>query len=151
VLPDGRAGLVSLRKADESMTKAIPFHRLEQHFYSGKNEWAQRHAIRTQEEFRRFLSPARVAGPAPRLPDFSKEIVVLITENETDRDERITITGVERFGASLMVRYRVTQGAKTSHKSKPMEAVIIERGDATEVTLLKEPLGDGPGIRLPLR
>jgi uncharacterized membrane-anchored protein len=151
VLPGGRAGLVGLRKADESMTKAIPFHRLEQHFYSGKNEWAQRHAIRTQEEFRRFLSPARVAGPAPRLPDFSKEIVVLITENETDRDERITITGVERFGASLMVRYRVTQGAKTSHKSKPMEAVIIERGDATEVTLLKEPLGDGPGIRLPLR
>jgi uncharacterized membrane protein/uncharacterized membrane-anchored protein len=151
VLPDGRAGLVSLRKADESMTKAIPFHRLEQHFYSGKNEWAQRHAIRTQEEFRRFLSPARVAGPAPRLPDFAKEVVVLITENETDRDERITVTGVERFGASLMVRYRVTQGAKTSHKSKPMEAVIIERGDATEVTLLKEPLGDGPGIRLPLR
>jgi uncharacterized membrane protein/uncharacterized membrane-anchored protein len=151
VLPDGRAGLVGLRKADESMTKAIPFHRLEQHFYSGKNEWAQRHAIRTQEEFRRFLSPARVAGPAPRLPDFAKEVVVLITENETDRDERITVTGVERFGASLMVRYRVTQGAKTSHKSKPMEAVIIERGDATEVTLLKEPLGDGPGIRLPLR
>ena len=151
VLPGGRAGLVGLRKADESMTKAIPFHRLEQHFYSGKNEWAQRHAIRTQEEFRRFLSPARVAGPAPRLPDFAKEVVVLITENETDRDERITVTGVERFGASLMVRYRVTQGAKTSHKSKPMEAVIIERGDATEVTLLKEPLGDGPGIRLPLR
>jgi len=151
VLPDGRAGLVGLRKADESMTKAIPFHRLEQHFYSGKNEWAQRHAIRTQEEFRRFLSPARVAGPAPRLPDFAKELVVLITENETDRDERITVTGVERFGASLMVRYRVTQGAKTSHKSKPMEAVIIERGDATEVMLLKEPLGDGPGIRLTLR
>ena len=151
VLPDGRAGLVGLRKADESMTKAIPFHRLEQHFYSGKNEWAQRHVIRTPEEFRRFLSPARVAGPAPRLPDFSKEIVVLISENETDRDVRIAVTGVERFGGSLMVRYRVTQGAKTSHKSKPMEAVIIERGDATEVTLLKEPLGDGPGIRLPLR
>jgi hypothetical protein len=50
-----------------------------------------------------------------------------------------------------MVRYRVTQGAKTSHKSKPMEAVIIERGDATEVMLLNEPLGDGPGIRLTLR
>jgi hypothetical protein len=50
-----------------------------------------------------------------------------------------------------MVRYRVTQGAKTSHMSKPMEAVIIERGGATEVTLLKEPLGDGPGIRIPLR
>ena len=151
VLPDGRAGLVGLRQADESMTKAIPFHRLEQHFYSGKDQWMQRHVIRTPEEFRRFLSPARVAGPAPRLPDFSKEIVVLITENETDRDVRIAVTGVERFGSSLMVRYRVTQGAKTSHKSKPMEAVIIERGEATEVTLLKEPLGDEPGIRLPLR
>jgi hypothetical protein len=32
-----------------------------------------------------------------------------------------------------------------------MEAVINERGEATEVALLKEPLGDGPGIRLPLR
>jgi len=151
VLPDGRAGLVGLRKADESMTKAVPFHRLEQHFYAGRDEWAQRHVIRTPEEFRRFLSPARVAGPAPRLPDFSKEVVVLITENETDRDVRIAVTGVERFGRSLMVRYRVTQGAKTSHKSKPMEAVIIERGDATEVTLLKEPLGDGRGFRIPLR
>ncbi|MDP4774513.1 MAG: GDYXXLXY domain-containing protein, partial [Opitutales bacterium] len=151
VLPDGRAGLVGLRKADESMTKAIPFHRLEQHFYSGKDQWVQRYVIRTPEEFQRFLSPARVAGPAPRLPDFSKEIVVLISQNETDRDVRIAVTGVERFGGSLMVRYRVTQGAKTSHKSKPMEAVIIERGDATEVTLLQEPLGDGRGIRLPLR
>ena len=151
VLPDGRAGLVGLRKADESMTKAVPFHRLEQHFYSGQNNWVQREVIRTQAEFRRLLSPARVAGPAPRLPDFSKEIVVLISEHETDRDVRIAVTGVERFGSSLMVRYRVTQGAKTSHKSKPMEAVIIERGEATEVTLLKEPLGDGPGIRLPLR
>ncbi|MFN5057907.1 MAG: GDYXXLXY domain-containing protein, partial [Verrucomicrobiota bacterium] len=83
VLPDGRAGLVGLRQADESMTKAIPFHRLEQHFYSGKNQWVQRYVIRTPEEFQRFLSPARVAGPAPRLPDFSKEIVVLISENET--------------------------------------------------------------------
>jgi uncharacterized membrane protein/uncharacterized membrane-anchored protein len=151
VLPDGRAGLVGLRKADESMTKAIPFHRLEQHFYAGRDEWAQRHVIRTPEEFRRFLSPARVAGPAPRLPDFSKEVVVLITENETDREVSIAVTGVERFGSSLMVRYRVTQGAKTSHKSKPMEAVIIERGDATEVTLLKEPLGDGRSFRIPLR
>ena len=77
--------------------------------------------------------------------------MVLIAENETDRDVRITVTVVERFGSSLMVRYRVTQGAKTSHMSKPMEAVIIERGDATEVTLLKEPLGDGPGLRIPLR
>jgi uncharacterized membrane protein/uncharacterized membrane-anchored protein len=151
VLPDGRAGLVGLRKADESMTKAIPFHRLEQHFYAGRDEWAQRHVIRTPEEFRRFLSPARVAGPAPRLPDFSKEVVVLITEQETDREVSIAVTGVERFGSSLMVRYRVTQGAKTSHKSKPMEAVIIERGDATEVTLLKEPLGDGRSFRIPLR
>ena len=151
VLPDGRAGLVGLRKADASMTKAIPFHRLEQHFYSGQNKWTQRQVIRTQEEFQRFLSPARVAGPAPRLPDFSKEIVVLISENETDRDVGIAVTGVERFGSSLMVRYRVTQGAKTSHKSKPMEAVIIERGDASEVTLLKEPLGDGRGFRIPLR
>lgn len=151
VLPDGRAGLVGLRKADESMTKAIPFHRLEQHFYSGQNKWVQREVIRTQAEFQRLLSPARVAGPAPRLPDFSKEIVVLISEDETDRDVRIAVTGVERFGSSLMVRYRVTQGAKTTHKSKPMEAVIIERGDATEVTLLQEPLGDRRGIRLPLR
>jgi uncharacterized membrane protein/uncharacterized membrane-anchored protein len=151
VLPDGRAGLVGLRKADESMTKAIPFHRLEQHFYSGQNKWVQREVIRTQAEFQQLLSPARVAGPAPRLPDFSKEVVVLISEDETDRDVRIAVTGVERFGSSLMVRYRVTQGAKTSHKSKPMEAVIIERGDATEVTLLQEPLGDRRGIRLPLR
>jgi uncharacterized membrane protein/uncharacterized membrane-anchored protein len=151
VLPDGRAGLVGLRKADESMTKAIPFYRLEQHFYSGQNKWVQREVIRTQAEFQRLLSPARVAGPAPRLPDFSKEVVVLISEDETDRDVRIAVTGVERFGSSLMVRYRVTQGAKTTHKSKPMEAVIIERGDATEVTLLQEPLGDRRGIRLPLR
>jgi hypothetical protein len=133
------------------MTKAVPFHRLEQHFYSGPNKWVQREVIRTQAEFQRLLSPARIAGPAPRLPDFSKEIVVLISENETDRGVRIAVTGVERFGSSLMVRYRVAQGAKTSHMSKPTEAVIIERGDATEVTLLKEPLGDGPGIRIPLR
>jgi uncharacterized membrane protein/uncharacterized membrane-anchored protein len=151
VLPEGRAGLVALRKADASMKDVTPFHRLEQHFYSGKEKWGQRHAIRTQAEFQRFLSPARVAGSTPRLPDFTKEIVVLITEDETDRETRIAVTGVERFGSSLMVRYSVTQGDRTGHKSMPMEAVIVERGDATEVTLLKEPLGEGRSIRLPLR
>ncbi len=76
---------------------------------------------------------------------------MLITEDETDRDERIIVPGVERFGASLMVRYRVTQGAKTSHKTKPMEAVIIERGDATEVTLIQEGMPGNASMRLPLR
>jgi uncharacterized membrane-anchored protein len=153
VLPDGRAGLVGLRKADTSMTQTIPFHRLEQHFYAGQNKWAQRHVIRTQDEFRRLLSPARVAGPDPRLPDFSKEIVVLLTERETDHEVRMAVTGVERFGSSLIVRYSVTQGAKTSHKSVPTEAVIVECGDATELTLLQEPHGDEPGFRMrvPLR
>lgn len=155
VLPDGRAGLVGLRKADPSMAQPIAYHRLEQHFYSGQNKWARREAIRTQEEFRRLLSPARVAGPAPRLPDFTKEIVLLITEVETDREVRIAVTGVERFGNSIVVRYGVTQGPKLPHKTMPMEAVIIERGDATEVALFKESTGEAPRFqpffRIPLR
>ena len=115
----------------------------------------QRYVIRTQEEFQRFLSPARVAGPAPRLPDFSKEVVVLISEHETDREVSIAVTGVERFGNSIVVRYGVTQGPKLPHKTMPMEAVIIERGDATEVALFKESPGEAPRFqpffRIPLR
>jgi uncharacterized membrane-anchored protein len=57
VLPDGRAGLVGLRKADASLTQSVPFHRLEQHFYSGKETWAQRRALKSQAEFAKVLSP----------------------------------------------------------------------------------------------
>ena len=151
VLPDGRAGLVGLRKADASLTQAAPFHRLEQHFYAGKESWAQRRVLRSQAEFAKMLSPARVMGPAPRLPDFSKEVVLLINEPETNRETRITVTSVERFGASLIARYRVTTGAVMSHRIRPFEAIILERGDATEVTLLQEGIPGDAAMRLALR
>lgn len=150
VLPDGRAGLVNLRKADGSMVQAEPFHRLEQHFYVGKEGFSNRRVIRTKEEFDRLLSPARVMGPPPRMPDFSKEVVVLFTEFETDVDTKIAVSSVERFGTSLMIRYRSSRGAKMTHRILPMEAVIIARGDATEVSLTREGGGGWPE-RIPLR
>lgn len=151
VLPDGRAGLVGLRKADASLAQPVPFHRLEQHFYAGKESWAQRRVLRSEAEFGKVLSPARVMGPPPRLPDFSKEAVVLISEPDTDRETRITVTSVERFGASLIARYRVTTGGSMSHRTRPFEAIILERGDATEVTLIQEGMPGTGSMRLPLR
>jgi uncharacterized membrane protein/uncharacterized membrane-anchored protein len=151
VLPDGRAGLIGLRKAEASLTQAAPFHRLEQHFYAGKESWAQRRVLRSQAEFAKTLSPARVMGPAPRLPDFAKEVVLLIVEPDTNRETRITVTSVERFGASLIARYRVTTGAAISHRTRPFEAIILERGDAAEVTLIQEGMPGDRSMRLPLR
>jgi hypothetical protein len=84
------------------------------------------------------------------MPDFSKEVVVLFTEFETEVDTKIAVSSVERFGTSLMIRYRVSRGAKTDHRIRPMEAVIIARGDATEISLTREDGGGWPE-RIPLR
>ena len=151
VLPDGRAGLIGLRKADASLTQSVPFHRLEQHFFAGKESWGQRRVLKSQAEFEKVLSPARVMGPPPRMPDFAKEVVLLIVEPDTNRETRITVTSVERFGASLIARYRVTTGATLTHRARPSEAIILERGDAAEVTLIQEGMPGERSMRLPLR
>ncbi|MGA0134248.1 MAG: GDYXXLXY domain-containing protein [Opitutales bacterium] len=151
VLPDGRAGLVGLRKADASMVEAEPFHRLEQHFYSGRqNYWGYCQVVSTKKEFDQTLSPARVSGPPPRMPDFSKEVVAILTEPETDHEVKLDVKSVERFGRSLMIRYRITRGAKMTHRARPMEAVIVTRGEATEVIFTEEG-GEGRVHRMPLR
>jgi uncharacterized membrane-anchored protein len=151
VLPDGRAGLIGLRKADASLTQSVPFHRLEQHFFAGKESWCQRRVLKSQAEFEKALSPARAMGPPPRMPDFAKEVVLLIVEPDTNRETRITVTCVERFGASLIARYRVTTGATLTHRARPSEAIILERGDAAEVTLIQEGMPGERSMRLPLR
>ncbi len=107
--------------------------------------------LKSQTEFEKALSPARVMGPPPRMPDFAKEVVLLIVEPDTNRETRITVTSVERFGASLIARYRVTTGAAISHRTRPFEAIILERGDAAEVTLIQEGMPGDRSMRLPLR
>ena len=152
VLPDGRAGLVGLRKADASLMESMPLVRLEQHFYTGKDSWQRIHVIKTRQEFDRLLSPARVMGPPPRLPDFTKEAVVVVAEPETDREVKIEFTGAARFGRSIALRYRTNIGEKTSFRSRPFAAIIVERGDATEVSVLMEGGSGGERAqRLPLR
>jgi hypothetical protein len=61
------------------------------------------------------------------------------------------VTSVERFGASLIVRYRITTGASMSYRTKPFEAIILERGTATEVMLLQEGMPGNGSMRLLLR
>ncbi len=150
VLPDGRAGLVGLRKADASLMEQVPLVRLEQHFFTGPAGWPLVHVIKTKQEFVRLLSPARVMGPPPRLPDFTKEAVVVVTEPETNRDVKVEFTSAVRFGRSIALRYRTNIGEETSHKSRPFAAIIVGRGDATEVSVRME--GEERALlRLPLR
>ena len=106
--------------------------------------------IKTKQEFDRLLSPARAMGPPPRLPDFTKEAVVVVTEPETNRNVKVEFTSAVRFGRSIALRYRTNIGEETSHKSRPFAAIIVGRGDATEVLVRME--GDERALlRFPLR
>lgn len=152
VLPDGRAGLVGLRKPDALSGETTPFRRLEgygtpldeHHFQNG----LQFRAIRMEEDFARLLRPSRPTEPPAPAPDFTKEFIMVLTLPATEVDSRIRITSVERLGATLWIRYRRIDGSASRPPHHPTEAVVIRTGDATEIQLGEE---GRPYELLPLR
>jgi hypothetical protein len=142
VLPDGRAGLIGLRKLDTLKGESTPFRRLESYGYVPNERHAQSglefRTIRMEEDFALLLRPLRPADPPAQAPDFTKEFIMLLTLPATEVDSQIRITGVDRLGATLWVRYRLTEGSTSRPRHHPTEAVVIDLGGATEIELAEE-------------
>jgi hypothetical protein len=63
---------------------------------------------------------------------------MLLTLPATEVDSQIRITGVDRLGATLWIRYRRTEGSTSRPRHHPTEAVVIDLGGATEIELAEE-------------
>ena len=152
LLPDGRAGLIGLRKLDTLKGESTPFRRLESYGYVPNERHAQSglefRTIRMEEDFTLLLRPQRPADPPAQAPDFTKEFIMLLTLPATEVDSQIRITSVERLGATLWIRYRRIDGSASRPLHHPTEAVVIRTEDASEIQLGEE---GRPYELLPLR
>ena len=139
VLPDGRAGLVGLQEAPREVGVAVPYRRLENHFYQGKNQgYLRADLVTNREAFEKAFHPAPLNGRNAVPPDFTQDCLLSVVDKETDRQTTIAIVSVERLGTELIVTFKVTRGEKQTFTTIPQESIIVHKEGLRNVTIREE-------------
>ena len=139
VLPDGRAGLVGLREATAEVGVAVPYRRLENHFYQGKNQgYLRADLVTNQEAFEKAFHPAPLNGRNAVPPDFTQDCLISVVDKETDRQTTIAIVSVERLGTELIVTFKVTRGEKQTFTTIPQESILVRKEGLRNITIREE-------------
>ncbi len=85
-------------------------------------------AILTETQaFADTYQPAALNGQNAVAPDFSKEMVLTYTQNETNFSTEVRFLKTERDGRLLVATVEEKPGVKQSHKSIPQATVIVPR------------------------
>ena len=138
VLPDGRAGLVGLREVGE-VGVAVPYRRLENHFYQGKDQgYLRADLVTNQEAFEKAFHPAPLNGRNAVPPDFTQDCLISVVDKQTDRQTTIAIVSVEQLGTELIVTFKVTRGEKQTFTTIPQESIIVSKEGLRNVTIREE-------------
>ena len=138
ILPDGRAGLINLKNVPKADLTPVTFRPLERFFRVRKNDapaprtmnrpFGVSTAILTETQaFAETYQPAALHGQNAVAPDFSKEMVLTYTLNETNFSTEVRFLKTERDGRLLVATVEEKPGVKQSHKSIPQAAVIVPR------------------------
>ncbi|MEY4272597.1 MAG: hypothetical protein RL250_1463 [Verrucomicrobiota bacterium] len=139
VLPDGKAGLVGLQESVPELSVKVPFRRLEQHFYQGPRlGFLHAELTTTPQSFEKSFHPAPLNGRNAIPPDFTRECLVSLVEQETDRQTTINIVSVERLGTETIVTFRVTRGEKQTFTTIPQESIILDKDGLRGITVREE-------------
>ena len=139
VLPNGRAGLVGLQEATREIGVAVPYRRLENHFYQGKNQgYLRADLVTNREAFEKAFHPAPLNGRNAVPPDFTQDCLLSVVDKETDRQTTIAIVSVERLGTELIVTFKVTRGEKQTFTTIPQESIIVSKEGLRNVTIREE-------------
>jgi uncharacterized membrane protein/uncharacterized membrane-anchored protein len=128
VLPDGRAGLVALKEAPQSLAVATVYRPLERFFYQAKDFKSLRGEIFTDKaSFDRAYHPAPLNGRNAVTPDFARECVVSVVDQETDLATEISVVSAEKIADLLTVTVKVVRGEKQTYRMRPQIAIIVPK------------------------
>jgi len=128
VLPDGRAGLVALKEAPQSLAVPSAYRPLERFFYQAKDFKSLRGEIFTDKaSFDRAYHPAPLNGRNSVTPDFARECVVSVVDQETDLATEISVVSAEKIADLLTVTVKVVRGEKQTYRMRPQAAIIVPK------------------------
>jgi len=146
VLPNGQAGLVSLKDATKDLRTAVPYRPLERYFYQGKKPGYLRPEVMADlKTFEAAFHPAPLNGRNAVAPDFSKECVVAIVDQETSRKTEIEVLSVERLANEVTVKIKVVRGEKQTFQTLPQQAIILPKEGVDFITV-REQGGSGRAL-----
>ena len=139
VLPNGKAGLVTLQNATKGLQTAVPYRPLERYFYQGKSPVSLQPEVLTDlKAFEAAFHPAPLNGRNAVAPDFTKELLVAIVDRETDRKTDLEILSVERLGNEVTVKIKVTRGEKQTFTTLPQQTVILAKEGIDFITIRED-------------
>lgn len=128
VLPDGRAGLVALKEAPQAKMTEVAHRPLERFFYQAKDARLLRGEVFADKaSFDRAYHPAPLNGRNAVTPDFARECVVSVVDQETDFATDISVVSVMRIADVLFVTVKVTRGEKQTYRMRPQTAIIVPK------------------------
>lgn len=93
--------------------------------------------ITSQSELEKYFGMAPVMGAdgLPTAVDFTKSVVVSITQPETDIQTEIKLTDVEEINGKLVVSYKIVRGDKIGYTMRPLLLFKVDRKYSGAVTL----------------
>lgn len=148
VLPNGQAGLISLRATETGTMRAFTHRSLERFFVTLKADKPVTKFISTEADFAATFHPAPLNGQNAVTPKFPNEYVLLHTLPETDEATTIEFRNVRLNNGYLIAEVQVIRGEKQTFTIRPQAAIIVSAQDLRGVTLRNEKGGSLLDIRI---
>ena len=117
--------------ATEATTNEVAYTVANRYFV--KNTFKGEHfadaKIDTQAKFDELFGAATVMGAdgKPTAIDFAKQYVIAVTEKETDVETTLVPTSLIKDGETIMFKYEIKRGAKTTATMKPLLMVVVDK------------------------
>ncbi len=117
-----------LRKAQQG-AKAVPFTELKNYYVRNDIDCShvQRLILDNEQDFKGFFGEAAVMGGLPTDINWKKQFVIAVLLPETNRPTMVTPLEVKRNDHSIIMKYQVNRGAKTTYTLVPFTAVALDR------------------------
>lgn len=138
VLPNGQAGLISLRTSESATLRSLRHTTLERFFVTLKDQTPVTKAIGTQASFQANFHPAPLNGQNAIEPKFPRDIVLLHTLPETDIATTITFRDVAVRNGVLLAKVVVKRGEKQTYTIRPQAAIVVPSQGLTAIEITDE-------------
>ncbi len=135
VLPNGKAGLISLKAAPDATIRNLRYSTLDRFFVTLQSAEPTTKVIRTKAEFDAAFHPAPLNGQNATTPKFPREAVLLHVRPESEYACTISFKDVQLVQGKLTAKVDVQTGAKQTYSIRPQAAIVIptEGVDSVEI------------------
>ena len=122
-----------LRKAQKG-AKTAKYTMLDNYFVRNDIDCSrqQRLVLNSEEEFNDYFGPAALMGSRPTDINWKTQYVIAILLPETNRPTMVTPLEVKRNDHSVIFKYQVNRGSKTSYTLVPFAAIALDRPEAEQ-------------------